>query len=186
MGTKSGGPVAGCWAMMKHLGREGYREIAREVMHTSGRIRSGIAEIESLEIIGNPLMSVLAFTSRQGNIFNIGDALQKKGWHLDRLQFPDALHLTVSRLNVGMEEEFLRDLENHPEDYKRWLYQGDNATDRPANLGYFIGYEIADLYYQNAANKQKAMQDLLNIGKYKKIFRSSNFENEDCEQSPFH
>ena len=110
MGTKSGGPVAGCWAIMNHLGREGYREIAQEVMNTTLRIRSGIEGIPSLKIIGNPQMSVLAFTSKSGNIFNIGDALHRKGWDLDRLQFPDALHLTVTRLNVGMEEEFLKDL----------------------------------------------------------------------------
>jgi sphinganine-1-phosphate aldolase len=110
MGTKSGGPVAGCWAIMKHLGKEGYREIAQEVMNTTLRIRSGIEDFPSLEIIGNPQMSVLAFTSKSGNIFNIGDALHRKGWDLDRLQFPDALHLTVTRLNVGMEEEFLKDL----------------------------------------------------------------------------
>ena len=110
MGTKSGGPVAGCWAIMKHLGREGYRDLAQEVMKTTLRIRSGIEDFNSLEIIGNPQMSVLAFTSKSGNIFNIGDALHRKGWDLDRLQFPDALHLTVTRLNVGMEEEFLKDL----------------------------------------------------------------------------
>lgn len=111
MGTKSGGPVAGCWAIMKHLGREGYRKMAGAVMETTQRIRSGIEGFSSLDIIGDPHMSLLAFTSRQGNIFNIGDKLQKKGWHLDRLQFPDALHLTVNSLNVGMEEQFLRDLE---------------------------------------------------------------------------
>jgi len=110
MGTKSGGPVAGCWAIMKHLGREGYREMAAEVMTTTLRIREGISALKSLEIIGDPQMSVLAFTSKEGNIFNIGDALQKKGWHLDRLQFPDALHLTITSLNVGMEEDFLKDL----------------------------------------------------------------------------
>jgi len=111
MGTKSGGPVAGCWAIMKHLGREGYREVASEVMQTSLRIRAGIEGFESLEIIGNPQMSVLAFTSKAGNIFNIGDALQGRGWHLDRLQFPDALHLTVTQLNIGMEGDFLKDLQ---------------------------------------------------------------------------
>ena len=110
MGTKSGGPVAGCWAIMNHLGREGYRDLAQEVMKTTLRIRSGIDAFESLEIIGNPQMSLLAFTSKAGNIFNIGDALHRKGWHLDRLQFPDALHLTVAQLNIGKEEEFLRDL----------------------------------------------------------------------------
>ena len=33
-----------------------------------------------------------------------------KGWYLDRLQFPDCLHLTITQLNTGKEEEFLRDL----------------------------------------------------------------------------
>ncbi|MCK5134560.1 MAG: hypothetical protein KAR19_02135 [Bacteroidales bacterium] len=75
------------------------------------RIKQGIEKYESLYIIGHPDMSVLAFTSKKGDIFNIGDALSSKGWHLDRLQFPDALHLTVTQLNIGKEEEFLRDLE---------------------------------------------------------------------------
>ncbi len=110
MGTKSGGPVAGCWAMMNHLGRKGYREITRKVMATTERIREGITQHEGLEIIGDPDMSLLAFTSRSGNIFNIGDGLSRRGWHLDRLQFPDALHLTITRLNAGKEEEFLQDL----------------------------------------------------------------------------
>jgi glutamate/tyrosine decarboxylase-like PLP-dependent enzyme len=110
MGTKSGGPVAGCWAIMNHLGREGYREIALEVMKTTHRIKAGIACFKGLELIGNPQMSLLAFTSKAGNIFNIGDALHRKGWYLDRLQFPDALHLTITQLNIGMEAKFLMDL----------------------------------------------------------------------------
>jgi sphinganine-1-phosphate aldolase len=110
MGTKSGGPLAGCWAIMNHLGREGYRKIAGEVMKTTRRIKEGIQKFDSLEIISDPEMSILAFTSRNGNIFNIGDALESKGWHLDRLQFPNALHLTVTSLNIGKEDDFLEDL----------------------------------------------------------------------------
>ena len=110
MGTKSGGPVAGCWAIMHHLGREGYRKIAEEVMRTTQVIRDGIQEIEGLKIVGDPDMSVLAFTSENKDIFNIADALSENGWHLDLLQFPDCLHLTVTKLNVGKEEEFLKDL----------------------------------------------------------------------------
>jgi len=111
MGTKSGGPLAGCWAVMNSLGREGYQTIARQVMKTSTQLRLGIDAHESLHVIGRPDMSVMAFTSDHGNIFNIGDALTSKGWHLDRLQFPDALHLTVTQLNIGKEEEFLKDLD---------------------------------------------------------------------------
>ncbi len=118
MGTKSGGPLAGCWAVMNHLGREGYRTIAHQVMKTTAGIMEGIEKHKSLHIIGRPDMSVVAFTSDNEDIFNIGDALSSKGWHLDRLQFPDALHLTVTALNIGKEEEFLTDLnevmENEP------------------------------------------------------------------------
>ncbi len=110
MGTKSGGPLAGCWAVMNHLGREGYKTIASQVMKTTRKIWEGIELHPGLHIIGNPDMSVLAFTSENGDIFNIGDALSTKGWHLDRLQFPDALHLTITQLNIGKEEEFLADL----------------------------------------------------------------------------
>ena len=35
MGTKSGGPLAGCWAVMNHLGRDGYKTIAWQVMKTT-------------------------------------------------------------------------------------------------------------------------------------------------------
>ena len=109
-GTRSGGPVAGCWAIMKHMGREGYRTLARQVMETTRLIRKGIEGTDDLHIIGDPSMTVLAFTSRTGNIYNIGDALAAKGWHLDRLQFPEALHLTITQLNIGKGEEFLKDL----------------------------------------------------------------------------
>jgi len=111
MGTKSGGALAGCWAIMNHMGREGYRIIAEQVMKTTRCISEGIEKHESLHVIGKPDMSLLAFTSDSGDIFSIGDTLASKGWHLDRMQFPDALHLTITQLNIGKEEEFLQDLD---------------------------------------------------------------------------
>ena len=110
-GTKSGGPLAGCWAIMNHLGREGYRNMAGKVMETTRIIREGIEKMEGLHIVGDPSMSVLAFSSEHGNIYNIGDALASRGWYIDRLQFPEALHLTITRLNLGMADEFLGDLQ---------------------------------------------------------------------------
>lgn len=118
MGTKCGGPLAGAWAIMHHLGREGYRELAGSTMKCAVRIREGIDSIDGLSIIGDPQMTVMAFTSEQGDIFNIGEELGRRGWYLDRLQFPDALHLTVNRLNVGMEEELLKDLKEIVEEQR--------------------------------------------------------------------
>ena len=108
MGTKSGGPIAACWAVMKKLGRKGYTDIAARVMVTTKKIQEGIMKHPGLELISDPDMSVFAFRSTKGDTYNIGDALAEKGWHLDRLQFPEALHITVSQLNIGMEDIFLK------------------------------------------------------------------------------
>lgn len=111
MGTKSGGPLAGCWAVMNHLGRDGYRTIAGQLMRTTRAIIKGIEKQKDLHVIGSPDMSLLSFTSDSVDIFQVGDELGARGWHLDYLQFPDALHLTITPLNIGKEVEFLKDLD---------------------------------------------------------------------------
>ena len=37
---------------------------------------------------------------------------------------------------------------------KNWLYNGDEAPNGNADLGYFIGYEICKSYYENSKNKK--------------------------------
>jgi uncharacterized protein YjaZ len=43
----------------------------------------------------------------------------------------------------------------------KWLY--NDQPDRPRSLGYFMGYKITKAYYDKAKNKQKAIQEILNI-----------------------
>ena len=110
MGTRSGGSVAGAWALIKYLGREGYHEIVKQVMEATSKAVAAINSIPGLHVISNPDMSILAFTSENYDIFNIADNLEEKGWHLDRQQFPDSLHLTISWGNVKVIDSFITDL----------------------------------------------------------------------------
>ena len=43
-------------------------------------------------------------------MFALGDALQRRGWYLDRQKPPDSLHATVSAGNAPVVDEFLADL----------------------------------------------------------------------------
>ena len=112
MGTRSGGSVAGAWAVMNYIGKDGYREIVKQVMESTKKIISGINSIPGLKVISNPDMSLLAFTSDSNDIFIIADMMEEKGWHLDRQQFPDSLHLTISRGNVETTDQFINDLKD--------------------------------------------------------------------------
>ena len=55
--------------------------------------------------------------------------------------------------------EFQRDMLGT--DYSHWLYQGDAAKGRPADLGYFVGARICQAYYEHAADRKAAIRDIL-------------------------
>lgn len=112
LGTRSGAPIAAAWTALKTIGMEGYLRMAKEVMDTTKKIQEGIKSIAGLRVIGEPAMSVFSFTSDKHDIYIIGDELAKCGWNLDKLQFPPALHMTISNLNCGHEDEFINALKD--------------------------------------------------------------------------
>jgi len=59
----------------------------------------------------------------------------------------------------------------------RWLYQGDKSKDRPADLGYYLGYRIAESYYQHAADKKKAIHDILTVQDFPAFLQESHYAN---------
>ncbi len=109
-GTKSGASIVSAWALIKLLGIEGYTEMAGKTMETAKLIMKGINSIEGLKIRSNPEMSIFSFTSDYNDIYHIADEMTDRGWSLDRLQFPESLHMTITYSNINQAEPFLKDL----------------------------------------------------------------------------
>jgi glutamate/tyrosine decarboxylase-like PLP-dependent enzyme len=109
-GTRPGGAIAAAWAIMNHLGAEGYLRIAKSVMRTTVQLRDGINALQGLRVVSNPEMSVMAIASDKYNVYDIGDEMGLRGWQLDRQQFPPSLHMTVNFAHTGVEQRFLSDL----------------------------------------------------------------------------
>jgi len=59
---------------------------------------------------------------------------------------------------------------------KNWLYQGNDTKDRPADLGYYIGYKIIESYYKNAKDKKEAVREILEIRDFAKFLADSRYE----------
>lgn len=110
-GSRSGGIVAATWAAMVSLGEKGYLEVADRIFKTAAVIRDGVRAIPELEVIGDPTFLV-AFRSPELNIYHVNDALIDRGWRLNALHLPPALHFCVTRPNTaaGVAEAFIRDL----------------------------------------------------------------------------
>jgi hypothetical protein len=57
-----------------------------------------------------------------------------------------------------------------------WLYNGMAVKgEKPADLGYYIGYKICDAYYNQAKDKKQAVKDILTIQDYNQFLAKSGY-----------
>lgn len=61
------------------------------------------------------------------------------------------------------------------DDLSAWMYNGGSIEDRPADLGYALGYLITKSYYEKAADKQRALRELLNANDMRNILAGSDY-----------
>jgi len=78
-----------------------------------------------------------------------------------------------------IQNEFNEAVKQKSTDLKPWLYNGSSAGSRMHDLGYYIGYAIAESFYEKQTDKQKALEWLLDKSKYKKIYELSDYS-EGC------
>jgi len=113
-GSRPGALIAGCWASMMATGEAGYVAATHKIISCArdieGAIRDDAVLAADLRVIGKPIVSVVAFTSSTLDIYAVADGMSGKGWHLNSLQNPSALHVAVTLPIVGAWEELVADL----------------------------------------------------------------------------
>lgn len=132
-GTRSGLPMAAAWAVMQHLGMEGYLKLTAAMLKNADQMRAGIRAIDGLQVLGAGTYHLVAMaanpaSTRRVDLFALGDALLKRGWFHDRQTPPDSLHSTVSNSNTGVMDRYLKDLAESVDEVT-----GTIATDRSTN-----------------------------------------------------
>ncbi|KAK1772532.1 putative sphingosine-1-phosphate lyase [Phialemonium atrogriseum] len=114
-GSRPGALIAGCWASMMSVGEAGYVDSCEQIVGATkklaDRIRDSPTLAAELEILGRPLVSVVAFRARNLDVYDIADGMSAKGWHLNALQNPPAIHVAITRPLVKVWERLAADLE---------------------------------------------------------------------------
>lgn len=114
--SKSGGPMAAAWAVLRFLGMQGYAKIVKEVMGATELLLKGISEIEGIKVLGKPDMCMFTMVSTDDriNIYQLAERMKLKGWYLQpqfaRANSPSNLHVSLNRSSVPQAEAMLADL----------------------------------------------------------------------------
>jgi glutamate/tyrosine decarboxylase-like PLP-dependent enzyme len=121
--SKSGGPMAGAWAILNYLGEEGFMHIVKTVQEASQKLIDGINAIPELQVLGQPAMCMFSFKSDDINVYQLGDAMAKRGWYIQG-QFSTPLttrnlHISVNYGTTHQVDALLKDLVECVEEVKQ-------------------------------------------------------------------
>ncbi len=115
--TKSGGPLAGAWSVMRFLGDDGYLTLTGRLREATQALIAGIGAVEGIEIMGQPDMCMFAFTSTELDVFHVADEMKARGWYIqpqlgytgpDGVRYPANVHLSLNNRDTKV-EPFLKD-----------------------------------------------------------------------------
>ncbi|GJQ68952.1 Sply [Trypoxylus dichotomus] len=166
-GSRAGGNIAVCWATMLTLGKDGYVNATRDVIHTARYIEKHLREMQGIFIFGQPATSVIAIGTQVFEIYRLASMLSTKGWNLNPLQYPSAVHICVTHVHTqpGVADRFITDVKasleeilktpEEPVEGKLALYgQAQSIPDRSI-VGDFTRCFIDAMYYTPKVSTNK-------------------------------
>lgn len=113
LGTKSGGPIAAAWAVLHHLGDDGYERLTLAARRTALRIADFVEAHPALDLRARPDSTLLCFgvaDELRHDVFAVADEINSRGWYVDKQSPPKSIHLTVNAVHEFVVDDFLADL----------------------------------------------------------------------------
>lgn len=109
-GTRPGGAISAAWAVLQHLGVEGYERLQGRVLDARRRIQAGV-EAQGWTVLGDPQLGLLAFTRKDVNVYAVWRAMNARGWFSSVTTEPPSIHLMLSPEHDKTVDAYLADLE---------------------------------------------------------------------------
>ena len=109
-GSRSGGAIASAWAVMRYLGRAGYREVVEKLVGIRRRLIDGIGSIDALTVYAKPHTFQFAFGSDALDVFAVAEGLEERGWLVGRALEPPSIMLMLNTSHEPVVDEFLAEL----------------------------------------------------------------------------
>lgn len=114
--TRSGGPVAGAWTVVRTLGVDGYLRLAGQALEATDRIVAGVASIEGLDVVAAPDSTLVALrVGPAADPFTVCDEMALRGWYVQpQLSYGKhaaTIHLSVQAATLAGVDDFLAALQ---------------------------------------------------------------------------
>jgi sphinganine-1-phosphate aldolase len=127
-GTKSGGAMAAAWAVLQHIGDDGYLALTAAARRATEALAHAVAAVDGLVLRAPPDATLVAFGAADPvavDVFAVADALWARGWYVDRQGPPPSLHCTVTAGHEPYIDDFTGSLRDAVEEVTRAARRGE-------------------------------------------------------------
>jgi tyrosine decarboxylase/aspartate 1-decarboxylase len=109
VGTRSGASAVAVWALLMHLGREGYKAVVKRCMNLTLKLAEGIEKMDKVSLVTKPVMNIVGIKSNVIDIRLAAQELREKGWAVS--VFPNHIRIAVMpHIKLAHVQSFLKDL----------------------------------------------------------------------------
>ena len=119
IGTRSGASTAATWAVINHLGIEGYQKIVNNAMNLTNYTYNLLKKINHVNMVCEPELNLISFKVDNINVDTLQKRLSKNNWQVSVAENPHAIRIVlmphVKKVHI---DEFIRDLKNILEEIK--------------------------------------------------------------------
>ncbi len=113
LGTRPAAPIIAAWAIMKHLGREGYRKVVETCMKRTDHVVNRVEQNPLLDLAISPVMNIVGIESREVPLDDIVERMEARGWRLATSPLPPTLRLVIMpHVKEGAINAFFNDLDD--------------------------------------------------------------------------
>ncbi|RXR34774.1 hypothetical protein EQG68_02370 [Flavobacterium piscinae] len=145
-------------------------------------IDSNLLSIVSGNILIDLISHEIVHTLQKGKLNSLSDFVINEGVaDFISIKIIGSKNLNPSTYNYGYENDcylknkFIIACNNKSKSLKDWLFNRNSLLEIPPDIGYYIGFRIAEDYYLESTNKEEAIKNLLNRKTYKYIYKNSNY-----------
>jgi tyrosine decarboxylase/aspartate 1-decarboxylase len=117
VGTRSGASAVAVWALLTHLGREGYKAMVKRCMSLTWKLAEGIEKMDKVSLVTKPVMNIVGIKSNAIDIRLIAQKLREKGWAVSL--FSNHIRVVVMpHVKLAHVQSFLKDLKKTVEEIR--------------------------------------------------------------------
>ncbi len=117
LSSRSVGPLASAFAVIKYLGEDGYLRLSKDVLDARDELLNGMKRL-GFESVGPVESSILSLFNDDADLISFVSRMRELGWHfhlqrgVERYRIPVNLHFTISPIHKRTVGEFLKDSES--------------------------------------------------------------------------